>query len=185
MRSGPLLALVLLWVGAHAAAAEPAAVGTLEGRVEVLRKGLFGATSPADPSGVIVYVTGFTRPPPGEVQQLEQEDEQFHPRILPIVAGQTVTFPNRDPIYHNVFSVSPVHRFDLGQYRWSDLPRSERFDTPGLVPVYCNIHPSMIAFVAVLENDAFATTGADGRFRIEGVPVGERVVQAFLPGAQR
>jgi hypothetical protein len=96
-----------------------------------------------------------------------------------------VTFPNRDPIYHNVFSVSPVHSFDLGQYRWSDLPRSERFDTPGLVPVFCNIHPSMIAFVAVLENDAFATSGADGRFRIERVPPGERVVQAFLPGAER
>jgi len=101
------------------------------------------------------------------------------------VAGQSVSFPNRDRIYHNVFSVSPVHAFDLGQYRSSDAPKSERFDTPGLVPVYCNIHPSMIAYVAVLENDAFATSGPDGRFRIERVPAGERVVQAFLPGAER
>jgi hypothetical protein len=105
--------------------------------------------------------------------------------MLPVVAGQTVEFPNRDRIYHNVFSVSPIHSFDLGQYRSTDPPKHERFETPGLVPVYCNIHPRMIAYVAVLENDAFATSDADGRFRIERVPPGRRVVSAFLPGAER
>lgn len=179
--SAVLVALVL--AATRATASEPFAV--IEGRVEVLRKGLLGAAAPGDPSGVIVYVTGFTRPALARSEQLDQRDEQFHPRILPIVAGQTVTFPNRDRIYHNVFSVSPVHSFDLGQYRSSDPPKSEPFPTPGLVPVYCNIHPSMIAYVAVLENDAFAKSGPDGRFRIERVPPGERVVQAFLPGAER
>ncbi len=180
---GTALLVAFALAATRAAAAD--AFGVIEGRVTVLRSGLFGAAAPGDPSGVIVYVTGFTRPAPAGDEQLEQQNERFHPRILPIVAGQTVTFPNRDRIYHNVFSVSPVHSFDLGQYRSSDAPKSERFDTPGLVPVYCNIHPSMIAYVAVLENDAFARSGPDGRFRIERVPAGARVVQAFVPGAQR
>lgn len=177
-----LLSIVLCL--APAARAED--FGVIEGRVDVLRKGLFGASAPAaDRSGVILYVTGFARPAPERSAELVQEGEQFHPRILPVVAGQTVAFPNRDRIYHNVFSVSPLQSFDLGQYRASDPPRSERFERPGLVPVYCNIHPRMIAYVAVLENDAFATSDREGRFRIERVPPGRHMLQAFTPGAQR
>ena len=62
--------------------------------------------------------------------------------------------------------------FDLGQYKSSDPPRSV-FDKPGLVPVYCNIHPHMISYVVVLENPTYAVTGADGAFEIRGAPPGE------------
>jgi plastocyanin len=134
---------------------------------------------------VVVYLTGFTRPAPADPAQLVQRGERFRPRILPIVAGQTVSFPNRDRIYHNVFSVSPLHPFDLGQYRGSDPARSVEFEHPGLVPVYCNIHPRMIAYVVVLENDAFAVSDAAGRFRIAGVPPGRHALHAWTPGAER
>ena len=94
--------------------------------------------------------------------------------MLPIVAGQSVTFPNRDRFYHNVFSVSPVEPFDLGQYKSSDPPRTQVFAKAGLVPVYCNIHPQMISYVVVLENPAFAVTSEDGTFEVRGARARDR-----------
>jgi plastocyanin len=172
-------------VAALGVRAEPA-TGGVGGSVQLLRRSLLGGPSPAeDASGVVVYVTGFARAAPSEPALLNQKNEQFAPRVLPIVQGQSVTFPNQDRIYHNVFSVSALAPFDLGQYKSSDPPRSVAFEKPGLVPVYCNIHPQMLSYVVVLENDAFAVTGADGRFEIAGVPAGTVEVHAWAPGAQR
>jgi plastocyanin len=160
--------------------------GTVRGKVTLLKKRLFGGLAPSsDASGVVVYVTGYADPPPDEVAVLEQENERFVPRLLPIVAGQSVEFPNRDRFYHNVFSVSPVESFDLGQYKATDSPRRQRFEKPGLVPVYCNIHPQMISYVVVLENRAFALTGEDGAFELPRVRAGRIEVNAWIPGAQR
>jgi len=99
--------------------------GRITGQVTVLEKKLMGGMKEKDDmSGVVVYLTGFQSEPPKEVHDLIQEDKTFHPMLLPIVAGQTVTFPNHDDIYHNVFSVSPVKSFDLGQYKSTDPPRT-------------------------------------------------------------
>lgn len=172
---------LLLAVPAHAA--EP--TGTVRGTVTVLKRTLFGVGASDDKSGVVVYVTGYSEPPPKAEATLEQENEKFAPRVLPIVAGQSVSFPNRDRIYHNVFSVAPTLSFDLGQYKSSDAPRAQTFPTPGLVPVYCNIHPDMISYVVVLENRAFAVTGEDGGFELRGVRPGRLALNAWMPGAQR
>jgi plastocyanin len=173
----------LALVGGHAPG-EPTESGAIHGHVKLLRKKLFGTPeAEAEVRDVVVYVTGFAGRAPAAEASLDQRGEQFRPRLLPIVVGQTVEFPNRDRIYHNVFSVSPAHAFDLGQYKSSDPPKRERFDRPGLVPVYCNIHPHMIAYVAVLENSAFALAATDGSFSIQGVPPGRHVVRAFSPGA--
>lgn len=180
-----LVAAALL-LAAHAAEPAPAQEGgVIEGRVALSRKKLFGKPEPVDVvRDTIVYVTGFRGvAPAGPRPSLDQQYEQFAPRLLPIVAGQEVAFPNRDRIYHNVFSVSPVKSFDLGQYKSTDPPKRERFERAGLVPVYCNIHPHMIAYVVVLENAAYALAGPDGRFEIRGVPPGRHSVHAWTPGA--
>lgn len=174
-------------VGAEASRAAEAQGGAVQGTVTLLRRSLLGGLREHyDRSGVVVYATGFTSDAPKQIALLNQRDESFEPRVLPVVQGQSVRFPNQDPIYHNVFSVSPLATFDLGQYKASDEPRSVTFDRAGLVPVYCNIHPQMLSYVVVLENDAFATTLADGRFAIEGLPAGrDLVLHAWTPGAQR
>jgi hypothetical protein len=97
-----------------------------------------------------------------------------------------VSFPNLDRIYHNVFSVSPLAPFDLGQYKSTEPPRTVAFERAGLVPVYCNIHPQMLSYVVVLENDAFAVTAKDGRFAIDALPAAsDLLLNAWLPGAKR
>jgi plastocyanin len=149
------------------------------------RSWLSGLRERDDRSGVVVYLTGFTQPGSAANATLGQRNERFEPKLLPIVAGQSVDFPNFDRLYHNVFSVSAIKNFDLGQYRSSDPARSVVFENPGLVPVYCNIHPHMISYVVVLENAAYAVTGPDGRFEIAGAPPGPLTLNAWLPGAAR
>ena len=160
--------------------------GKITGTVKVLEKKFMGGLKEKDDmSGVLVYLTGFVTGPPKAIPNLIQEDKTFHPMLLPIVAGQTVTFPNHDKIYHNVFSVSPITSFDLGQYKTIDPPKDVTFDKPGLVPVFCNIHPQMISFVLVLENKSFAETAKDGKFVITDVPPGRYTINAWKPKTQR
>jgi len=164
----------------------PPGTGSVRGSLRVYRGALFGGLREAsDHGGALVYVTGFASTAPEALALLHQRGEQFEPRLLPVVAGQGVSFPNHDRIYHNVFSVSPLEAFDLGQYKSQDPPRTVRFEKPGLVPVFCNIHPQMLSYVAVLENDAYAVTDEDGAFEIAGLPPGALELQAWMPGARR
>jgi hypothetical protein len=102
----------------------------------------------------------------------------FAPRVVVVPVGGSVEFPNQDPVLHNVFSVSGENRFDLDLYK---RPKSGAFTFrhPGLVRVYCNIHPQMSAFVLVRDNPFWARPGADGRFEIPDVPAGEWVLKAW------
>lgn len=185
LRRSALALLIFMLPPAASVRAEPA-TGIVRGKVTVMKKALFGGTKKSDDaSGVIVYVTGYTETAPAQVAVLDQENKEFNPRLLPIVAGQTVSFPNQDRFYHNVFSVAQAQAFDLGQYKSSETPRTQRFDKPGLIPVYCNIHPQMISYLVVLENRAFAVTGPDGSFELHGVHAGPVAVNAWAPGAQR
>jgi plastocyanin len=124
-----------------------------------------------DASSVVVYLVGFTQPAPAEVPRIAQKNKTFIPDVLPIVVGQTVEFTNDDDIIHNVFSTSKARTFDLGKPRAGES-RRVKFDQTGLVDVYCDIHEQMVATVLVLPNRAFAVTGPDGRFTINGIPPG-------------
>jgi plastocyanin len=104
--------------------------------------------------------------------------KQFVPRVLAITAGTTVRFPNEDPILHNAFSTSVDNAFDTGQYGRGD-GKTHRFDKPGLVRVYCNVHHSMFGFVLVLDTPFHARPDAAGRFSLSGLPEGEGELVVF------
>jgi plastocyanin len=117
---------------------------------------------------------------PGRTGQLAQKDQSFSPRVVPVMVGGYVEFPNRDPIYHNVFSVSPAKRFDLGKYG-RGKSKSVRFDKPGVVKVYCDIHSNMEGFVLVVPNGWFTRAAEDGAFELPPLPSGTYRVQAWHP----
>ncbi|MEO8448408.1 MAG: carboxypeptidase regulatory-like domain-containing protein [Gemmatimonadota bacterium] len=104
--------------------------------------------------------------------EMRQESEQFAPHVLPILAGSTVDFPNRDPIYHNVFSLSRAKSFDLGRFPQGGS-KQIAFTKPGVVQVFCHIHADMSGYIIVLENAFFAVPSADGRFVLDRVPPGD------------
>ena len=136
-----------------------------------------GERVPAE--GAVVWVPGVSGASGGSgTPSITQRDKRFVPHVVAVQRGEAVSFPNVDPIFHNVFSVSTGNEFDLGLFR-KGASRSVRFRSAGLVRVYCNIHPEMAAYVRVLDETAFAVTSADGSFRISGVPRGARVVRLW------
>jgi len=109
---------------------------------------------------------------------IDQRDETFVPHLVAIVAGAQVAFPNSDETYHNVFSLSRERPFDLGRYA-AGQTKSVRFDRPGVVRVFCDIHSHMSAYVLVFAHRFFAVTDDDGRYRLDGVPPGTYTVVAW------
>lgn len=152
--------------------------GTVTGRVRLNKPG----GEATDPSGVVVYIEGLVASggsaPSAAHPQVRQRDLQFMPALTVVVQGTTVDFPNDDKVFHNVFSFSEAAKFDLGLYK-SGSSKSVTMHKPGVVNVYCNIHPEMISKIKVLDSTYFAIVGADGAFRIEQVPVGSYPVVAW------
>jgi len=110
--------------------------------------------------------------------KMDQQNETFVPHVLAIVAGTTVDFPNSDRTYHNVFSLSRTKSFNLGRYAVG-RSKSVRFDRPGIVRVFCEIHSHMSAFILVFAHRYFAVTDDDGRFRLDNVPPGTYTLVAW------
>ena len=104
--------------------------------------------------------------------------QRFIPDLVGLTAGQSVAFPNGDPFLHNVFSPTETRHFDLGSFEKGES-RSRKFPDPGVVDVYCNVHPEMSATIVVLPNRRHVIAKADGNFRIEGVPAGTWNVFAY------
>jgi len=109
--------------------------------------------------------------PPDVHPRLNQTQMLFRPLVLPILKGTTVDFPNNDNLFHNVFSYSQPREFDLGRYPRGQS-RSVRFDLPGVVKVYCDIHSYMYATILVLDNQYFTVPDDDGSYMIRGIPPG-------------
>jgi plastocyanin len=181
-----VLVLVLVLgstIGARGAMAGPSAGGRIVGKVAVTE----ADGKPSAKIDAVVYVVG--PPAPASVSDaiaatLAQKSRKFVPELIAITAGETVDFPNTDPYLHNVFSESPARKFDLGSFKKGDT-KTQKFPTPGVVDVYCNIHPDMAATILVLPNRFHVHTGADGSYTIEGVPPGNWTVFAYTRGAAK
>ena len=161
MRAAAGVAAVLLW-------AAPAGAAALHGRIELRENG----ADAADLANAVVWFepAGGARTAP-RTADVVTEGKRFLPRVTIVPPGSTVRFPNRDPLKHNVFSVSAGNRFDLGLYGEGE-GRAQRFEHPGLVRVYCNVHHAMIAYVLVLDTPHVVSPDAAGAFALEDVPEG-------------
>ncbi len=110
--------------------------------------------------------------------KVSQKSAMFSPHVLPVMAGTSVEWPNKDDIFHNVFSYSEAKSFDLGLYKDSS-GKTVTFDKPGQVDVFCSIHANMSCVVLVLQNPYFAVSNARGTYAITNVPPGHYLLKAW------
>jgi plastocyanin len=114
---------------------------------------------------------------------LDQRNLSFEPTVLVVRVGTTVEFPNNDKVFHNVFSFRDGKKFDLGMYPNGTSKRIV-FDKPGLARLFCNIHPSMAAYVMAVDTPFYAVSDAGGHFTISGVPPGTYTYHAWRAGSK-
>ena len=190
---------LLVALSGHVFAQE--SMGVIRGRVDVRRTppmierrpnvtdlGMHASHDVPDLRRSVVYLESapalaFPDPEPQRAT-MDQRNETFVPHVLAITVGTTVDFPNSDNTYHNVFSLRGPRQFDLGRYA-AGRSKSVRFDRPGIVRVFCEIHSHMNAFILVFNHRFFAVTSVDGRYQIGRVPPGRYTLVAWNEGAIR
>jgi plastocyanin len=181
-------AVVLALVFACVCSGGAASMGTIRGRIDIERTppsiparpnvadlGMRDVHAAADDRRSVVYLEtaprgAFEDRAEGRAR-MDQRHETFVPHVLAVMVGTTVDFTNSDRTYHNVFSLSRVRPFDLGRYP-TGSSKSVRFERPGIVRVFCDIHSHMSAFILVFGHRFFDVSADDGRFQIENVPAG-------------
>lgn len=180
-----------LWATAGASTINSAGgTGTITGRVTLTRRmrgipiptnayasrSVARQTPPPSPEmrSVVLYLRDVTysEPLPAMRAAIRQENETFFPRVVAVTRGSTIDFPNFDPFFHNVFSLSNAGTFDLGRFQ-TGQSKSRQFTKSGVVKVYCHLHSQMSATIVVLDHPFFATPDIDGQFTIDGVPPGQ------------
>jgi plastocyanin len=186
--------LLVLWT----AGLSGARAGSIRGRVDLRRPAVAAERRPGvadlgtpaardlpDLRRSVVYLESAPRGAfetnEGGHAVMDQRNETFVPHVLAVMTGTTVDFPNTDAFYHNVFSLSKPARFDLGRYA-AGKSRAVRFDRPGIVRVFCDIHSHMNAFILVFSHPFFALTNAEGRYGIDNAPPGTYNVIAWNEG---
>jgi plastocyanin len=155
------------------------AVPAITARYQIKASGPVAAPEPAK---AVVYLEGTFAGATNKVEtmRLGQKGFQFEQGLLPVQKGTVVEFPNLDDDYHNVFSYSKVKRFDLGRYKKDEKPASQKFDRPGVVKLYCEIHEHMRSTILVLDTPYFQKTDATGKFRLNDIPPGHYKLKAWL-----
>jgi plastocyanin len=177
----------------------PAGAGDVSGQVLITKRltkrtlvptvynlrGASAAFAPGDPESVnefertvIMIEHGKLAAPTPASAVIEQRNGRFEPDLIVIPVGSTVQFPNFDPIFHNVFSLSSTQPFDLGFYAKSQS-RSVKFNRPGVVQIYCHIHSHMYAGIVVTDSPFSIKPAADGSFFFANVPVGHYRLTAW------
>jgi plastocyanin len=134
-----------------------------------------------DDSGVVVWLEPVAGAPPATVPAsvtVSHKNKTFVPHVIAIRTGSKVTFPNLDPFFHNAFSNYDGQAFDIGLHPPGSA-REVRFTRPGIVRLFCNIHPTMSAVIVVLNTPWFAVSNIKGAYRIADVPPGEYRLKLF------
>ena len=170
---GWYVAIALLAVNSLNAAVISGTVMLRDSRLDAVNKR-------KDFSGVVISAERVNAPPPAPPAQhvvMLQKNKMFTPHVLAVVSGTTVDFPNADPIFHNAFSSYNGQIFDVGLYP-PGTSKAVRFSRPGVVRVFCNIHPAMSSIILVLNTEWFATTSKDGSFELN-LPPGEYELKVF------
>jgi plastocyanin len=176
-----VFSLVLLLAMLPAASISWAQSVTTTGRIE-----LAGAVSPrtADLSGAVVWLARLGDPDKIQTPrsqrrlQLLQKNKRFSPHVLVVQVGEPVEFPNRDPFFHNVFSLFEGKRFDLGLYE-AGSSRTVVFDRPGISYIFCNIHAEMSAVVIAIRTPYYGISDHKGAITIPNVVPGHYEMQVW------
>ena len=127
---------------------------------------------------VVVYLEGSLGAATPAKATFDQKNMSFIPHVLPVAVGTSVEFLNGDDVLHNVFSNSATNHFDVGMFKRGESRRVS-FDKPGVVELRCNVHPTMHAYVVVLDNNYFTTPDARGNYQISGIPAGRYKLRAW------
>jgi plastocyanin len=204
-----VVGIAMLWAAAAVVCPQPAplaaatpaastlAATTVRGRVEVAGSPNTGRKRHGTIPVTVVWLTpmvgastsndsaddsGASMPaPPVQTLRLVQKNKTFDPHILVVPAGSLVEFPNRDPFFHNVFSLFEGKRFDLGLYE-AGTTRMVRFDRSGISYIFCNIHPEMSAVVITLTTPLYAISNVDGQLSLPDVPFGRYLLHIWSEG---
>lgn len=158
------------------------AAESLRGSLRLVEDGKDRTAQEARSAVLWVEPAAATSVEPMPEQRMTMKRKEFDPRVLVVTRGTSVRFPNDDPILHNVFSVSGRNRFDLGLYRRGE-GETTVFDHAGVVRVYCNVHHSMIGYVAVVDTPYYQVpTG--GEVSLDGLPKGRAKITVWHERAE-
>jgi len=177
-----LLGAAIFWVGSSGIGAHPQQPQgpTVSAEVRIVQRANKAKVAQVvtDFSDVVVWLVPLDKSGAAEdtvaaktIPKLVQRDEMFEPHLLVIQAGSLVEFPNKDPFFHNVFSLFDGKRFDLGLYE-AGTSKTVRFDRVGVSFIFCNIHENMNAIIVSVPSAYFAKTDAAGHLKIANVPNG-------------
>jgi plastocyanin len=174
-----ILLSALLALPAVVSAAERGGVGIVKGTITIGGKPAPDAVVAVEgvPADQIKAQMALVKAPKAT---LDQRDSKFMPRVLAILVGTTVDFPNHDTGWHNVYSKGGVKDFDLGLYA-PGKTRNIKFDKPGVARILCNAHPNMEAFIVVKEHPYFSAADSRGNYDIKNVPLGKVRVEVWYP----
>jgi plastocyanin len=164
------LAVLLLLAVVHAACAADLEVLVQNDRAQPVAEAVVIAAPDGAPP----------KPARAKLEQVEQIDQEFVPRVKAVLVGSAVSFPNHDSVRHHVYSFSPAKRFDLPLYVGTPA-NPVVFDKAGVVTIGCNIHDWMVGYIYVSESPYYATTDAHGRAKLAGLPAGAYTVRVWHP----
>jgi plastocyanin len=176
--------MIWLWrIAFSVVLAAPVLAADVSGAVRLSHSRISSVRKGQDYSGVVIWLDPLVAPashaqtPPMRLT-MEQKGKRFIPHVLAVPVGAKVRFPNLDPIFHSAFSNFSGQIFDFGLYP-PGTSRDVEFTRPGVVRIFCNIHPSMSAIIVVLKYPWFAVSNEAGAFSIGDVPDGDYRLRVF------